>query len=323
MEVKNGISVLMSIYSEPIEWIVASINSILTQSFEDFEFIIVDDNPQRKENIDVLVNVQKRDSRIKIIQNDKNIGLTKSLNRALLVADGKYIARMDADDISLPERFQRQYDFMEKHPSVGVCGCNVRTFGKKNVVWSYPATHQQCLLFFKSPFAHPAVLIRKDVLQEYDLKYDEKLRYAQDFDLWERLYSITLFSNLQEVLFLYRISDSQITSQKQIEQYKISTSIKLRAFNTYCSCNNVNFKITNPILLTTIKEYKKNVIIPGFNHYLFLPYLYRSLQRDYLKALLHYFIKGDFLHLSCLDSVKILLHILGLRKRLPLLSFTE
>ena len=99
------VSVLMSVYSEPKEWLISSINSILNQSFSDFEFIIINDNPTRSINSIVLNYFAITDSRVKIFENKSNIGLTKSLNKGLKLTEGKYIARMDADDISLPDRF--------------------------------------------------------------------------------------------------------------------------------------------------------------------------------------------------------------------------
>ena len=169
-----AISVIMSVYSEPIEWIKQAIDSILNQTFTGFEFIIVNDNPSRTENRNLLSAYA--DERIHLISNSENVGLTKSLNFALALAKGKYIARMDADDISLPSRFLKQFEYLEAHPEIGVCGCNVETFGSKRLVWTYPATHQECLLFFRSPFAHPAVMIRHSILKDNHILYDERLR---------------------------------------------------------------------------------------------------------------------------------------------------
>ena len=101
----------MSIYSEEEEWIRESIDSILNQTFSDFEFIIINDNPNRDKNNSLLTEYTRIDNRIIIITNEENIGLTKSLNKGLEIARGKYIARMDADDISLPTRFEKQVDF--------------------------------------------------------------------------------------------------------------------------------------------------------------------------------------------------------------------
>lgn len=116
------ISVIMSVYKEPLDWMAQSIDSILNQIYSDFEFLIVDDNPTDDKLIYFLNDYQKKDSRIKIIVNEQNVGLTKSLNIAIKQAQGKYIARMDADDISCKNRFQVQYDYMEQHLEVDEIG---------------------------------------------------------------------------------------------------------------------------------------------------------------------------------------------------------
>ena len=128
------VSVVMSVFSEPRNWLKKAINSILDQTFSDFEFIIINDNPIRKENYLFLKEIQQKDSRIIIIENKENIGLTKSLNKGLSVARGTYIARMDADDISFPTRLEKQYLFMEANSGVIACGAWARTIGKeKNI----------------------------------------------------------------------------------------------------------------------------------------------------------------------------------------------
>ena len=106
------ISVIMSVYNEPLDWVQESIDSILQQTFGNFEFIIINDNPNNKELFDFLITNKIKDNRIIIINNDENIGLTKSLNKGLERAKGEYIARMDADDISLPERLEKQINFL-------------------------------------------------------------------------------------------------------------------------------------------------------------------------------------------------------------------
>ena len=118
------ISVLMSVYNEPIDWMRQAIESILNQTYKDFEFIIVNDNPEREENQFVLNEYRNKDSRIIILCNEHNIGLTKSLNKGLTVANGEYIARMDADDIALPKRFEKQALYLAKNKNVFLCHTN-------------------------------------------------------------------------------------------------------------------------------------------------------------------------------------------------------
>ena len=113
---KPRISVLMGVYNEKISWINESVESILHQSYQNFEFIIIDDNPSNNEVKSYLLNLKEKDERVIVIFNDYNIGLTKSLNKGLAIAKGEYIARMDADDISFVSRFEKQVSYLDNHP---------------------------------------------------------------------------------------------------------------------------------------------------------------------------------------------------------------
>lgn len=226
-----SVSVLMSVYKEPVKWMCDSINSILGQSFTDFEFIIINDNPEKNDNYHILQDFQKSDPRIILIQNDVNIGLTKSLNKALDLAKGKYIARMDADDISFPERLQRQYEYMENHPEVDICGSNFKQFGDVSL-WSdkyciMPEKHEEivaCMLF-KNPIAHPAAFFKR-IIKGERFFYDETRKKAQDYQLWYDLKNRgAILYNIQEYLLCYRKSTSQISSTGRESQNHVSDSI--------------------------------------------------------------------------------------------------
>ena len=219
MRVPFGIpvSVIMGIYNEPLEWIKQSIDSILNQTFVDFEFIIVNDNPLRNDNYILLNKYQQIDKRIVVVENESNIGLTESLNKALLLAKGKYIARMDADDISLPNRLMLQYQYMEEHLSVVVCGTNFKCIGKNNLLtipnWlKYDDMNIKAQLLFNSCFLHPTVFIRKSILDTYQIFYDPSYKQSQDYRMWEILSNYGEFANLRQKLLKYRLSDIQITT---------------------------------------------------------------------------------------------------------------
>lgn len=304
------ISVIMSVYSEPLEWIKESIDSILNQTFKDFEFIIINDNPTRIANEDILVKYSQKDTRITILTNEKNIGLTKSLNRGLSVAKGKYIARMDADDISLPERLIEQYNFMEQHTEIGVCGSFIKYFGAKDTIVVYPEKHNQMFLFFMSTFAHPTVFIRREILVKFQLNYNEELRYSQDYDLWERLYSVTKFHNIQKVLLHYRISEQQISSKYNEKQKKIASEIRRRAFNNYCAQNNINCFIPIEISQKDIINYKSLFLnqqyMNSFDVEEFLYYIYRSVSHERFKTFFYGIKSGDLKKMPAKYILKIL-----------------
>ena len=210
------VSVIMSVYNESAKWINDSVSSILQQTYKDFEFIIICDNPQNEGGIRVLKQFAANDNRIRLLFNDSNIGLTKSLNRGLSISSGKYIARMDADDISMPFRLEKQVAYMESHPEVIVCGTQIKLIGNVPFIhsteWIRSGSDDiKAYLMFNSCFAHPTVIIRSSKLREYNLTYDESYRQAQDYRMWEVLCDKGEFANLQEKLLLYRISSAQIT----------------------------------------------------------------------------------------------------------------
>lgn len=209
------ISVVMAIYNEPIEWIRISIDSILNQTFNDFEFIIINDNPSRDENRKVLQEYSNRDSRVVIISNVENIGLTRSLNKGLEIAKGEFIARMDADDVSYPSRFEKQVEFLKKNPQVGVVGCNAYVINEKSEIISKinRPTEMDVLRYlsiFESPIYHPASFYRKIISNER-VRYDETIKYSQDYALWISLLKICDISNIQDRLIQYRVTDLQIS----------------------------------------------------------------------------------------------------------------
>jgi len=242
------ISVIMSVYKEPIEWLRLSIKSILKQTFTDFEFIIICDNPLYTEGISILKEYAMSDRRIILIFNETNIGLTKSLNKGLVISKGKYIARMDADDISLPVRFERQYDYMESHPNVIVLGTNIKYIGKgawkkagDGIRFNDEEIRSQMLI--GNCIAHPTVFIRKYVLDENGLSYDESYKHSQDMRLWEQMWEYGEFANLREKLLMYRLSDQQITKSSTLSQFNLSDSVKHRLQKRWLEGLGYNYSI--------------------------------------------------------------------------------
>ncbi len=233
---KPKVSVIMSVYMEPLEWLHKSIDSILNQTFKDFEFIIICDNPEYKEGIELLNEYCKKDDRIIVIYNEQNIGLTKSLNKGLEIARGRYIARMDADDISLPKRFQRQIKYMEQNPNVAACGTYAKTIDEKGKMLSQWVRETDPLIIrsqmlFKSPIIHPSAFFRR-IVNGAPIVYDEEYVCAQDYALWASLCGKYDLFNVNEILLLYRLSGSQISSKKKdLQQYYSRKIIGLVASN--------------------------------------------------------------------------------------------
>lgn len=214
------ISVIMSVYNEPPDWLSGSIESILNQTFTEFEFIIINDNPAGEGLDAMLKSYMNKDERIKIITNLKNLGLTKSLNLGIREAKGKYIARMDADDISLPERLKSQYQFLEKHGDIFLVGTSVQILDQNGQTEGKVIKTQEhnrlvnSILQEKLPFYHPTIMFRnKNVL------YREKFQTTQDYDFYLNILSKgERFGNLKEVLYYYRVSNKSISTNKKRKQ---------------------------------------------------------------------------------------------------------
>jgi glycosyltransferase involved in cell wall biosynthesis len=214
------ISVVMSVYNEPVEWLQRSIDSILAQTFEAFEFIIINDNPQRQENKDILKDYGSRDGRISIIENDENLGLAESLNKGIRQAQGKYIARMDADDISLPERFELQHQFLEKHKDVFLVGTSAQIMDRNGLLREKTimhGSHEQIvddLLAGKMAFYHSTIMLRNE-----GFLYRDKLNTVEDYDFYlNLLFNGKRFSNIKEVCLNYRMSGQGISMTKKRRQ---------------------------------------------------------------------------------------------------------
>lgn len=221
-----------------------AIDSILNQTFTDFEFIIINDgSTDRTEEIILSYT----DERIRYIKNDSNLKISETLNKGIALAKGKYIARMDADDISHPERLAIQVGFMNANPEVDVCGTWIETFGVRKEVWKYPVTHEEIKagLLFNSSLAHPAVLFRKKVFDCY--RYQAENNGAEDYHLWVELIDNVVFMNIPEVLYKYRLHGEQTKKQQQMQFSNKARNIMLE--RTGCELNDkeqsVFFDISN------------------------------------------------------------------------------
>lgn len=199
------LSVIMACYN--VEKTVArAIDSILTQTEQDFEFIIVDDGSQDATS-SILGQYEQMDSRIRVLQNSVNKGLSYSLNRAIRQAEAPFLARMDADDVSLPERFARQLAYLDNNPHIDVLGTATRLIDENGQTIGevvLPATHEQIVRqrYLRPLFIHPSVLFRRQFFATYGY-YDEQLRRTEDLDLWLRARSKATYGNLPDVLVLY------------------------------------------------------------------------------------------------------------------------
>ncbi len=224
------VTVLMAVYNGQ-QYLPEAIESILSQSFTDFEFLVIDDG---SEDSSPAIIQSYGDPRICLIRNATNRGLAASLNIGIAAATGRYIARMDADDISLPARLSQQVDFMEAHQNVGVCGTWVEIIGiDRKLVWEYPSDCDtiQARLLFDSPLAHPSTIFNRALMQKSQLFYDSSYPCAQDYELWSRAAGCFALANFPEVLLLHRIHVGQIGQRESSTQQTWASKIRRSQLN--------------------------------------------------------------------------------------------
>jgi glycosyltransferase involved in cell wall biosynthesis len=251
------VSVVMSVYNGQT-YLHEAIDSILNQSYTDFEFIIINDGSSDR-SLSIIQSYQ--DKRIIFIDNDGNKGLIYSLNKGIEIAKGKYIARMDADDISLSNRFLEQIIFLESNENVGVLGCNYIQFNEKSLIeYKSIQSHDEILsyMLFNSSVVHPSLMIRKSILDLQPIIFDPAYKHAEDYELWSRLIFKTKFCNLNRTLFKYRIHKSQITSFYSKEQLESANNIR------YNILKYAGF-VFNEIELTAHRKIGSSQLLKDFN----------------------------------------------------------
>lgn len=218
------ISVVMPTHNNQ-NTIKEAINSILSQTYKNFEFIIINDG-----SIDDTEKIIKsfKDKRIKYLENKTNKGISFSLNKGIKTAEGKYIARMDADDISLPQRLKIQIAFMEKNKNIGVCGSWASTQNSKKI-WKTPITNKKIKthLLFNSPFIHPSIMIRASLLEETNYP---NFKHSEDYGLWALLADKTDFYNLSKPLIMYKKS-SKDTNYSKLQKKQVKKIRKIVSEN--------------------------------------------------------------------------------------------
>lgn len=253
------VSVVMPAYNAE-KYIDEAIESILSQTFSDFEFIIINDGSS--DNTKSIIQ-SFCDNRILYLENECNLGIVDTLNKGLKCATGKYIARMDADDIAMPERIEKQFYYMEHDVSIGVLGTGTRIFGEgiqsRDTHSSLNSDKLKADLLFSTCICHPSVMIRREVLDNYHIKYDPRFKGAEDYKLWWDIVQVSRIGCLPEPLHCYRIHPDQITQVKD-EKYKklLSDMLDVRmntmnvslsetekeSFLTYCMGDYQNFTET-------------------------------------------------------------------------------
>ena len=294
---KPAISVIMPVYNRE-EYVTDAINSILNQSFSNFEFIIIDDGSTDAtfSRLNTL-----HDSRIKLLKLEYNKGNYFARNKGMEVAQGKYICIMDSDDISFPDRLQKQFDFMESNMNFGLCGGFAKEMSGNKILTPSPNYEElKVLLMSNIIFKHPTLFLRSSLVKDYNLKYNEKFRYAADYDFLVRAANLFPVTNIQEVILEYRQHSDQISVSNKIEQAEISDLVRLKQLSYLNIKANkhqciLHLKLMNRQQIRSLNEFK---LLQEWSNYLLLKnnlekhyhsYIFTLFLKDLLKNILYNF----------------------------------
>lgn len=205
-----------------------AINSILNQTYTNFEFLIINDG-STDETVTIIESF--KDNRIRLLNLDKNYGIVTALNKGLELVKGIYLARMDADDISFSCRLEKQVKFLEQNQKIGCLGTNflwLDTSSEKSWITHFDSEDIRIGLLFGCPICHPTVMLRVDILKLYHLNYSHNYPYAEDYQLWTKIIQYTDIINLKEPLLYYRRHIGQTSMLKNKTQSKSMIKIQLQ-----------------------------------------------------------------------------------------------
>ncbi len=277
-DVNPLISVLMPVYNGQ-QYLAEAIASILNQTYQHFELLIINDGSS--DNSEQIIKGFE-DLRIVYIKNETNKGLIFTLNRGIELSKGAFIARMDADDISVANRFEKQIQEFKKDEKLVVCGSFIKTFGNgsERLIDYMPDSNAEILssIFFTCPFAHPSVMIKKESLLKLNEFYREDYKHSEDYDLWSRLVFVGSSKNIPEFLLNYRVHDKQVSTVFENHKYqsvsKIQTNV-LFQFNIFPSPSESEFLLN---LFKGIGKQDKHYLYSGLA---FLNILHQQFYRKY------------------------------------------
>lgn len=251
------ISVIMCAYNEQKKWIVESVESVLNQGYSNFEFIIVLDNPENEILLNLLKEYSSKDSRIKLLVNERNLGFVKSLNRALSCASGSYIIRIDADDICMEDRFLRQINYMIKHEEYALAGSNAMIIdensqltGEKTKVVTDENKLKE-LFKYKNRMVHSSWIVKTSAINSNLINGYREMTYVEDYDLLCRLILNGFrISNMEDYLIKYRVNKNGVCARNSFIQLKMflycrKCFLQGRKHKDYYSQNKANNILTD------------------------------------------------------------------------------
>lgn len=226
MSAAPAVSVVIPAYNAG-RWLAETIGSVLGQSLGDFELIVVDD-ASTDDTAAVAAGIG--DPRLRLIRQPRNMGVSAARNAGIEAAQGEFIAFLDADDIALPQRLEKQVAFLRAHPEVAILGGWMQTFGRRDDVWTAHAHHDdiRAELLYDVGIMQPTAMCRRDALLRHGLRYDPALHLSEDYELWTRCADVLRLANLPEVLVNYRVHGDNCSLAKEERLRAASRMVRLR-----------------------------------------------------------------------------------------------
>lgn len=305
---KPLVSVLIPCYNCE-QYVKEAVMSIMKQSYANLEILVINDGSTDNTG-NILKELAEEDTRIVYIKNEKNLKLIATLNKGLDRCKGKYIARMDADDISVPTRIEKQVDFLEKHPNIGIVGADIEFFkeDKKLSIWRMETKDKYIRtgLLFGSCFAHPVVMMRTSILREHHLYYNDDYPHAEDYKLWCDIAQCTKLANIPEVLLYYRVNENQVSNIYNQKQKETAHRIKEECTNLFFSQKGIPIKFNSRDEVDYLKKIRYYIKDKYILKKFLLDWYYSSKpKREILKQLLT---SKDIIILGLKNTMKIFYH---------------
>lgn len=294
------LTVLMTVYNGAT-FLAETIQSVLNQTYRDFIFLIID-NASTDGSPAIIKSFL--DSRVQLVELPQNIGQIPALNKGLDMIDTTLIARMDADDICLPQRFQQQIHYLDAHPEIGICGTFAITFGGKKRVrytWACDPADVAVQLLFECCLAHPSVMMRTTLLNQYLLRYDETLGHSEDWELWQRAARFFPLANIPEFLLMYRLHEKneshRISHRQQAVAEKLDSislerlhldSHPLRPRHRDVSFTTFNAQNRGPEFLESVLLWFQAILTANAHHAVYQPDALAEFLKKRFFIVLHY-----------------------------------
>ncbi|MDO5072140.1 MAG: glycosyltransferase family 2 protein [Pasteurella multocida] len=267
------ISVLICAYNSE-KYIERSIRSVMNQTYKNLEIIIINDGSSDN-TFNIIERLSREDSRIRVINNDKNIGLISSLNIGIDNFNGEYLARIDSDDFAKPQWIEKLFTFLDENKDIVLVGSYLEIFSedengsilsfdcKNGDIWRYPTDDCEIRerMFFHNPIAHPTVLIRAEIFTKKGFKYSLDYKYAEDYKLWLEISRVGKLANYPEALVYYRFHSEQVSSKNNLEQIKITKKIRREAINYYFNDLGVKQKVEEKMDFSLISKIQSELIL--------------------------------------------------------------